>query len=186
MTVWPARYAISWDKFEAATLCQLMLKFKIEKQPLPFATSNYYMHKGWLVQWITEMYVNQGVHLREGGLTNEKFQLAINKLCQSQKFLEKLNETRMIAGKTASDFIAEVQEQAMRALILMREVDLLGRPALRSEVTWISSFRGLQLFAKMDFTDETDPHAVGIFDGKGHARKNAEEGQIRLYSMCVS
>jgi len=177
VTVW--RYSISWSKFDLADKCPLALQNTIDKKPPDHEKPNYYMVKGSLVQKVFELWFNQRVNQRPGGDDPRVLQRVIDRLIASP-YYNQLNTTYP-AGTTEEDLIKNVRTEVAKGLAIFRTKNLTKK-LVRSEVKWNSVFRGFRMFGMFDFYTYVTG-GVAVYDGKGHAKKNANPDQIRYYAL---
>lgn len=180
MTVW--QYGVSWSKLKLALECPQQLIYTIDKVPYGEAKPNYYMSLGIVVQKVFELYFNQGINLKVGGISQEViFKCAMRVL--DSKWMKDLGVT-YVPGKDEEALRAEVVAHVMGGYLQFEKIKLLNKK-VRSEVDWGATFRNLRLFGKMDFVYDSNPTSVYIFDGKGHKEKNADPRQLLFYALVA-
>lgn len=179
MTVW--RHSISWSKFKLALECPLALQNTIDKKPPDHEKPNFYMVKGNVVQKVFEVYFNQGVNLLPGGDSQKVIQRVMDRVLRSMYYKE-LNITYP-RGKSEEDLVEDCRYQVGNGLEIFRTRKLLHKP-MKSEIKWNSVFRGFRMFAMMDFKVALES-GVGIYDGKGHVKKNANPDQLLYYALAL-
>lgn len=177
MTVW--RYSISWSKFDLADKCPLALQNTIDKKPPDHERPNYYMVKGNLVQKVFELWFNQRVNLKPGGDNPKVLQRVFDRVIASA-YYQDMNITYP-PEKTEDDLLANVRHEVANGLEIFRTRKLIKK-TMRSEVKWNSVFRGFRMFGMFDFYTHVTG-GVAVYDGKGHAKKNANPDQVRYYAL---
>jgi len=180
MTVWT--YPVSWSKIKMAWTCLRQLQYSIDKKPPTDIGPNYWMQKGWWVQYIFEMYFNQGINKTAKGRTLPVMERVIKRVLVSSKFQK--STVTYPQGKTLKDLTAEIREQAIKGYNLLRTTGILARD-VRSEVTYRSVFSGMRLFAKVDFEFE-ERNFTSIYDGKGNVKENADPRQLLMYALAIA
>lgn len=179
MTVW--RYSISWSKFKLALECPLALQNTIDKKPPDHEWPNYYMVKGNVVQKVFEEYFNQRVNLHPGGDTQEVLQKVVDRILMST-YYKGLTITYP-DDIVEEDLHANVRHEVANGLEIFRSHKILHK-RIRSEVKWNAVFRGFRMFAMMDFKLSL-PGGIGVYDGKGHKKKNADPNQLLYYALAL-
>jgi len=177
MTVW--RHSISWSKFKLALDCPLSLQFTIDKKSHGRPTSTFYTALGKLSQLVFELYYNQKVNLKPGG-QEESVILRATERVLNQKTIDAL-QISYPHNKTEDDLKQAVRDQVTGGFRIMKDIGLT-KLEVRSEVKMIGVFRGFRMFALVDFLREGTSGDF-IFDGKGHAKKNADPRQVVYYAL---
>ena len=179
MTVW--RYSISWSKFKLALECPLALQNTIDKKPPDHVKPNYHMVKGNVVQKVFEEYFNQGVNLIPGGKEPKVLQRVVDRVLSSLYYAN-LSITYPV-DLTEKDLIESVRYEVRNGLEIFATRKLLNKP-IKSEVKWNSVFRGFRIFAMMDFKVDLEG-GIGVYDGKGHKKQNANPDQVVYYALAL-
>lgn len=180
MTVW--NKPISWSKLSAALTCQRQLQWVLDKKPVTYSHSNYWASSGTLVQKSLELYFNQGLHLKPKGHSAEVVGRVVDKVMASPLFTAL--EVHYPPEKTPETLHAEVRKDAMAGFALM-EAEGLTKTKVESEIKWSSGFRGIRLYAQIDFTARSEK-GLSLWDGKGHAKKDADPRQLLYYALAVA
>jgi len=180
MTTW--NYPISWSKLKAALECELQLQYLVEKRVPSDTGPNYYRNLGSLVQFTFEQYFNQGINRTEKGRRPETMVKVTEKILASKYF--GALETTYPNSKNEETLKQECREQTRKGHEEMGRTGLLDKP-VKSEVKWRAVFRGLRIFALMDFTYE-GKEGTYVYDGKGHAKENADPRQLVYYALAIA
>ena len=180
MSVWT--YPISWSKMRMAWKCLRMLQYAIDKKPPTDVGPNYYMRLGWWVQYTFELYFNKGLNRTKGGRRVVVMGRVVDRVLASGKF----NNARITYPhtKTEKDLRTNIRAQVMNGHRIFETTGLLGRP-IKSEVKYRSVFRGIRLYAQIDFLWE-DARRVNFYDGKGSVRENADPRQLLMYALALA
>lgn len=180
MTVW--KHSVSWSKFKLALECPLQLQNTIDKKPHGFGDGTYYTSLGKLVQFVFEQYFNQKVNLRPGGQEYGVIEKIFDRVIKVG-YLDNLKVTYP-HNKTEEDLIDAAKKHLENGFRVMKEMGLV-KLAVRSEVKWNSVFRGFRMFGMVDFIRD-GKSGMYIFDGKGHANKNADPRQVVYYALAIA
>jgi len=166
-----------------AVECPRQLQHTIDKTPASYSGSNYHRELGIVSQYCWEMYFNQKVNLRgEAARTEQTILNVLAKVKTSPWYA--LRAIVPPFGLTMDDFDRELKEQMVGGRKVLHAAGLLDKP-LRSEQKYVGRFRDIGLFAVIDFINE-EGQSVGIFDGKGHQKKNADPNQVKHYALTVA
>jgi len=179
MTTW--NKPISWSKFKLAIDCPKQLKYTIDREPVAETRQNYYMELGTITQFVFEQIFNQGINQKPGG-----DKLSTYQKCTEIVFKSKWYAARQITyplGKSEDTLKEDVRAAVVRGWEIFTKLKLVNKP-IRSEVKWTSTFRNMRLFALIDFVYEGS-NSIYLFDGKGHAEKNADPRQLFFYALAV-
>jgi len=179
MTVW--NKPVSWSKFKLALDCPRQLQYTIDKHPVSDTRPNFYAEAGTITQFVFEQIFNQGINMRPGGETLSVFERATEKILKSSWYLNR--QITYPYGKTEEDLFTDVRNGVRKGWEIFKDLKLLNRP-IRSEVKWMSTFRNMRVFALIDFVLESQ-RGIAIYDGKGHAKKDADERQLLYYALTV-
>lgn len=179
MTVW--RHAISWSKLKLALDCPLALQFTIDKKPHPRSMMTPPQAKGTVVQFIFEQYFNQGINLKPGGQDRGTMEKIIERILSSKFFETTSAQISYPHNKTEEDFKEEVRAQTLTGFDILKDMKLTTFK-VRSEVKLNGVFRGFRMFAMVDFLREGQSGDF-LFDGKGHAREDADPRQVVYYAL---
>lgn len=180
MTIW--RKPVSWSKFRLALDCPQSLLFTLENKPVIEYPPNYYAELGKIVQYVFEVYFNQGVNLRPGGDKIGVVEKVLDKVLKSDYF--QLKKITYPLGKTEAMLIAAVTEHVRKGFVLFHEQNLLNKP-LKSEVKWNAVFHSMRMFAMIDFLYDDNGH-LELYDGKGHSKKgSADIRQLLYYGLAI-
>lgn len=171
---------ISWSKLKLLLTCPRSLQYELEKRPGTHGPT-YWMDLGKWVQYIFQLYFNQKVNLDPRGRTRAVFDKVVSRVVGDRKFAEKT--TTYPAGKTDKDFETDVRNDAVQGFELFQKTGLLEKP-LRAEQKWWGAFRGIRIFAMVDF-DLLTPDGWEIYDGKGYTRMNADPRQLKHYALTL-
>jgi len=180
MTVWT--YPISWTKMKMAWTCLLQLQFAIDKKPPSDVGPNYWMQKGWWVQYIFELYFNQKLNRSKKGRRSDVMERVAQKVLDSGKFRKA--QVTYPPGKTEKGLVEDIKAQVAKGHQLFYKTGLLSRD-IRSEVTYRSVFHGMRLYAKFDFEYE-EGRFTNIYDGKGNLKEDADERQLLMYALAIA
>lgn len=175
------RKPVSWSKFKTGLDCPMKLGFELSKTPSSVSRPTFYADLGTIVQKVFEEYFNQGVNLKNGGDQVRVVEAVTNKVFNSVWYNQ--IKTSFPYGKSEDDLKSEVLRLVQNGFEQFKSLGLIKR-VIRSEVKWSSVFRNMRMFGMIDFVIE-DGNAVKIYDGKGHAQKNADPNQLLYYGLMV-
>lgn len=183
MSTW--NYGVSWSKLKAAMDCPRQLQYAVDKEAPTSVGPNYHMELGKLVQYVFELYFNQGFNLTEPGRRVEVPMKIAQKVLDAPS-----TQALPITYPHNLDYDnlrADVLHQVEKGFPTFEEAGILDK-RVRAEVKWNGTFRNIRTFALIDFLVRSpDPKdkRIGIFDGKGHSQENADEGQVHYYGLTV-
>jgi len=130
-----------------------------------------------------ELYFNQQVNLKPGGEKQSVMMKCVERILHpSTNYVNSL-EIKYPFGKGEEDFLNDVRDQVRKGHAIMERMGLI-KLAVQSEKKWNSVFRGVRLFALIDFMREGRSGCY-LFDGKGHAKVNADPRQLHHYALTV-
>lgn len=175
------RSPVSWSKFKLALDCPAKLGHELEKKPAFVTRPTYWADLGIIVQYVFEMYFNQGINLKPGGDKESVIEKITERVLQSPKFKDLT--TTFQYGKGEDDLKNEIRVLVKNGFALLKEMKILEVP-VRSEVKWSSAFRNMRMFGMMDFVIE-NPCNIRIYDGKGNGKKDADERQLLYYGLMA-
>lgn len=181
MSTW--KYAVSWSKFVLALECPRKLQYTVDKKPAPgYSDTTFYKDLGIVVQFIFEQYFNQGVNQKPGGREPKVIEAVTEKILSSG-YLQAL-KTTYPHNLDEEQLISRIREHTKSGFQIMNDIGIT-KHRIKSEVKWSSIFRGFRIFCMIDFLRETR-QGVELYDGKGHAQKNADPRQILYYALAVA
>lgn len=172
---------VSWSKFKLALDCPAQLELVIDGTGISDYRPDYYANLGKTVQYVFELYFTKGLNLTPRGQREEVVLKIADKVLNSSWFTE-LN-TIYPYGKNEKDMREAVMKHVANGFVQFVKLGIIGR-SIQSEVPWRATFHNFRIFGMMDFILETSK-GVYVFDGKGHAAKNADERQILYYALVL-
>lgn len=171
MTVF--RKSVSWSKFDLAIKCPLALQNTIDKKfsalwGIPTKASAM----GKLVQKVFEVYFNLGLNLAPNGQRVEVLFKVLDKVladpwCQKEGVDPSMREAALPQIQFGFEQFATQK--------------ILSYP-IASEVKARGAYMGFPMFGMVDFV-ATMPGGLLVYDGKGHAKKNADPRQVLYYGL---
>lgn len=176
-------YSISWSKMSAALKCPRMLQHLVDKDKPSDVSPTFYAVKGTMVQKVFELYFNQRVNHGSRG-DDPEVTLEIFSRLERAGFVKAANPSYPM-NKNYAILLQEIREDLLSGFKVLEDMKLLKKN-IRSEVKWNGVFRGLRLFAMIDFVQNTGQNSVGIYDGKGSAKPNADPKQVLHYALNVA
>lgn len=179
MTIWT--HSVSWSKFKLALDCPRSLQYTIDKKPFLSSRTNYYQQLGTLVQLVFEHYFNQGVNLKAAGRTEAVMAKVTDRVLASNHY--KAMQIDYPAGKSEEGLQEEIKRMVLIGFRQMQQTAVLPKK-VASEQKWNSVFRGHRMFGMIDFDVHYGQNHCGLFDGKGHAQKNADVRQLLYYGLA--
>ena len=172
MTVF--RKSVSWSRFQLALTCPLKLQNTLDKVWAPSSGWNKYAAMGKLVQKVFELYFNNDLNLNPKGRDPAVLIRILDKV---------------LASKWAADELIDetFREDAIPQLVCgyeqFQSQKLLGY-RIRSEVAVKGAHEGFRMSGQLDFLIEAQ-HGCLLYDGKGHAEKNADAKQLLYYGLIL-
>lgn len=139
-------------------------------------TATYHADAGTIVQKLYELYFNQQVNLRPGGMSEQTVANAIAKVLSSKPVTKILAETTFPDGKTMADLRTFIVTSAATGRKALFDGGVLDQP-MRSEVASPGEVDGYRIFAFIDFLRTTEK-GVYIYDGKINASASADPRQL--------
>lgn len=173
---------ISFYRLKFAWSCPRALQYSVDKVPPSDVGPNYYMQLGTWTQYTFELYFNQEVNLKLKGRSLRVIERVTEKVLASRKFQKE--EISYPLGKTEDTLKEEIRRHVRLGFQTM-DAKGLTRKKLRSEVRWRATFRGLRLYCQIDFLHE-DGQRVDLYDGKGHAKEDADPRQLVFYALALA
>lgn len=181
MTIWDK--PVSWSKLKLALECPRSLQFAVDKVPATDAGPNYYQQLGTWVQYCFEQYFNQDINLNPKGRSLDVMERVVSRVLMSSRWKRAQDETTYPYEKTQTMLEAEILRQAKQGFLLFKTTGLLERK-IRSEVKYAAVFRGMRMFCMIDFLIG-EGQEFEVYDGKGHAKEDADPRQILYYALAL-